>query len=381
MPHTLNPPANTFGECGGCEFQDIPYPDQATAKRSALIELIASKGLSTLIDTTNIELVQSPKALGYRQRMDYVFAFNKGGLRKRNSHKWVIELEECPLLGNTTFNTFIQARALAREQELLSYNYLNHQGFLRYFVIRRTRLGETMLSLVTKNRENSKEIEEIAHSIITNGLASSVHWLLQESLSDMSFGESIQHWGAEYIREEYLGKSFFIAPNTFFQANPDVAEMAYYRIRDQVSKTAPEFVIDTYSGTGIIAQLLADKVKHVVAVENVKDNLTIAAANLKYNAISNVELVEADALHYLRDLECRLPHIVVNPPRVGLGEKAARAILKLAPDFISYMSCNPLTLMSDLDILKEEYSVEECTLYDMFPQTRHWETLLLLQRK
>ncbi len=370
-----------FDECGGCEFQDIDYPSQAQAMRTAFKELVIKKDLSEVINTSSIGLVASPKALGYRQRMDYVYAFHKAGLRKRGSHKWVIDLEECPLLGEAGFAAFQRAKDLAKERELISYNYLNHQGYLRYFVVRKTRPGGIMLSLVTKSREHATEIAEIANTLLTEGLATSVHWLLQESLSEVSFGESIQHWADEYISENYLGKTFYIAPNTFFQANADVAEIAYTQIKKHVIKSRPSLVIDTYSGTGVIAQLISENVDRVIAVENVKENLTIAAANLKNNSITNVEFVEADALKYLASFEESPEHIILNPPRVGLGDKASKEVCRIAPDVISYMSCNPLTLLSDLLILSEFYTVEECTVFDMFPQTKHWETLVLLKKK
>ncbi len=376
----ISPECTHFGECGGCEFQDIEYSFQAEAKRDVLIKLIHERKLSNKITSSNIDLVTSPKPLGYRQRMDYVYAFNKAGLRKRNSHKWVIDLEECPLLGNLPFKAFQRAKELAEEKELQSYNYLSHIGFLRYFVIRRTRLGEVLLSIVTKSSENEEAVNDIAETIINEGLATSVHWLLQESMSDVSFGESIKYWGEEYIRENYLGKIFYIAPNTFFQANPDVAEKAYTKIKEHVISSKPDLVIDTYSGTGIIAQLIAENVKEVIAVENVKENLKIAAANLSNNKINNVELIEDDAFKYLASFDKSPEHIVVNPPRVGLDEKACNEICRIAPEVISYMSCNPLTLLKDLEILLSMYSIEECTVYDMFPQTKHWETLVLLKK-
>ncbi len=377
----VTPECRHFGECGGCEFQDIEYQSQAEAKRGVLIELIAQNDLNTLIPAESIGLTPSPISFGYRQRMDYVFAFDKAGLRKRNSHKWVIDLEECPLLGDKPFQAFHRARNLADERKLSSYNYLSHEGYLRYFVIRRTRRGEILVSLVTKSREFAADIDYIAKTLLSENLATSIHWLLQESISEVSFGESIQHWGTEYITEDYLGKSFYISPNTFFQANPNVAEKAYAQICTHVQNSGAEFIIDTYSGTGIIAQLISSEAKEIIAVENVAENIEIARANLENNRITNVTLITEDAFKYLNSLQRAPEHIIVNPPRIGLGDKACTELLRIAPEVISYMSCNPLTLLTDLKQLATSYKVTECTVYDMFPQTRHWETLVLLQKK
>lgn len=416
------PVCRHFGVCGGCEYQHVPYARQTAAKVNAFRALAARHNLTDYLPLTDLHITGSPQEFGYRQRMDYVFAFGKAGLRERGSHKFVVELEECPLLGERGFAAYKRAVELARAGGLEPYNYLRNEGYLRYLVVRRAREssgGAVMLSLVTKSREHETEVGQIAQTLLAEGLTQSVHWLLQDTLSDVSFGDPLRHWGAEHITEIYAGKTFRIGPNTFFQANPAVAEEAYLRIAAFAAEVraltgGDMLAVDAYSGTGVIAQLIAAGCGHVAAVENVPDNVAIARENLRCNQVPNVTLHEEDAGAFLAAATERPDLLVVNPPRTGLGPKAVRALRKVGAPYLAYMSCNPATLMEDLggllgltdepatpegadapllplDVHKPArpkdkeapgafYRVSSTQLYDMFPQTRHWETLVLLQR-
>lgn len=374
------PACKHFAECGGCEFLDIPYEKQLRAKVSVFKQLIKRKGLSPVFPLKEIEIIASDRELAYRARMDYVYAFNNAGLRRRHSHRFVVDLEECPLISEKGFAAFKRAKELAQDYELESYDYIEHTGFLRYFVVRVTRSGSVMLLLVTKSKDREREIGKIAKALLDGGYVESVYWLLQEGISDVSSGESLQCYGAEYIKETYLGQEFLVAPDIFFQANAGVAEQAYAKIIEHIRQTKAQQVIDCYSGTGVIGQLLADKVESVLAIEENIENVKLAEKNMINNRITKVKNIVADAEIFLQDYKGAIEHLVVNPPRAGLGRRTAESICRIAPEAISYMSCNPVTLASDMDVLREKYEIVECTLFDMFPQTRHFETLVLLRQ-
>lgn len=372
-----------FNECGGCEYQDYAYAAQTAAKLAVWTRLAAEVGL----ELPAAEITVSPREFGYRQRMDYVFAFAAAGLRQRRSFRRVVALQQCPLLGDAGFAAFRRARELAEENGLSSHDFIKHNGFLRYFVVRRTRPGGVMLSLVTYTREHAEAVEKIARALLAEKLATSVYWLHNPGLADMSFGEPVQFWGEEYLTETYAGKRFFIGPNTFAQANPDVAELAYQRI---VRHNAGEkHVCDAYSGTGAIGELLAPHCEKITAVENVPANVELARLHAQANGAANIENVLDDAQNFLTATaravtetgETPYSAIVVNPPRSGIGEKAAQALVTIGAPKLTYMSCNPQTLITDLKTLLPVYRAESVTLFDMFPQTHHWETLVLLDKR
>lgn len=405
---SAEPACPHFGDCGGCEFQDVPYPDQLAAKRRAfdyilgeVINGIAEQAeaadnedeaarLRGKVDRLNAafadqapDIVASPMPLGYRQRMDYVFAFGMAGLRRVNRHRQVVELEACPLLGEECFAIVKKARRLADAAGLESYDYMRHNGELRYFVVRRSRNGEVLLSLVTKTEEPRDRILSLLETLYKDGDIASGHWLLAPGLGDVSFGKEMAHVGAASIAESMNGATLRIGPNTFFQSNPAVAEIAYAAIRDFVPSGG--VALDLYSGVGSIALTVAGKAGSVTAVENVPENVALAQENIRANAIANVELITDSSARYLEERTADpsaqpIDFMAVNPPRPGVEGGGMEALQRLGPKRLAYLSCNPFTLFRNVAEILDRYRVLSTTIYDMFPQTRHFETLALMER-
>ncbi len=411
---TAMPACRHFGECGGCEFQDVPYDRQLEAKRGAfrfiLADVIAGfreRADAALADSRSDDaaadrrraalleeafsglepgIVPSPRQLGYRQRMDYVFAFGKAGLRRVNRHRHVVELEECPLLGEQGFGVMRKARRLADAAGLESYDYMKHAGELRYFVVRRSRNRQVLLSLVTKSRDSGDAVLDVLRTLVDDGDIASGHWLLAPGLGDVSFGDALESVGNPFITEEMNSLSLAIGPNVFFQSNPAVAEKAYAAIRAFAPAGAE--TLDMYSGVGSIAATLSSGAGGrgcVTAVENVPENVALAEQNFRNNGLSGITLVQDDSSRYLADLAAdpvrpRPAMVVVNPPRPGVEGEGMRAIAGLAPGRLAYLSCNPFTLLRNLADILDSYRVRSLEIYDMFPQTRHFESLALLEK-
>lgn len=395
---TAPPVCRHFGDCGGCEFQDVPYPAQLEAKRRAFAFIAENvrdhfrekaaperaERLERLLAGDEPAIQPSPRQLGYRQRMDYVFAFGMAGLRRAGRHRQVVDLAECPLLGEAGFAAFRRAGILAREMGIPDYDYMKHVGELRYCVVRRSRNGETLASLVSKSPAAEPIVMAILRRLVDEGVATSGHWLLAEGMGDVSFGKPLAHVGAPWIVESMNGVSLRLGPNTFFQSNPDVAEKAYAAIADFCPPGGR--ALDLYSGVGSIALSIAPKAGAVEAVENVPENVLLAQVNRRENAADNVLLVNDDSAAFLRRLADdpgapRPDLVVVNPPRPGVEGDGMADLARLGPERFAYLSCNPFTLLRNLAELPEEYRLRSLTLYDMFPQTRHFETLALLERK
>lgn len=406
---SASPRCRHFGECGGCEFQDVPYDAQLAAKRAAFDFIageivrdlregapadaggpgvdpergIRADRLEKALSELPIHIEASPGEFGYRQRMDYVFAFGKAGLRRANRHRQVVDLEECPLLGDAGFEVMRKARVLAEVAGLESYDYMRHTGELRYFVVRRSRTGETLLSLVTKSRAPEGPIRNILEPLVETGDIVSGHWLLAEGLGDVSFGDPLACVGRPWIAENMNGLALRIGPNTFFQSNPAVAEKAYAAISAFVPKGGR--VLDMYSGVGSIAAGVASAAREVVAVENVAENIGLAEVNIRENGLDNVRLVREDSAAFLRrladgDAADRPDMVIVNPPRPGVEGDGMQAIKRLGPPRLAYLSCNPFTLLRNISEILDDYSLHALTIYDMFPQTRHFESLALLEK-
>lgn len=389
-------PCPHFGACGGCMFADVPYAKQLEAKQGAaafVARTVADRlppgpaallraSLQPLTDAGPLPIVPSPSPWAYRQRMDYVCAFGTAGLRRAGSHRRVEGLTQCPLLGARGFAAFARAFALASDCGWEPYDYIHHHGFLRYVVVRQTRDGQILVSLVTKTPDRADEARAILQQLHAEGYATSGWRLVAPGLGDTSFGEPDITVGAPWIVETLNNVRLRIGPNTFFQANPAVAERAYAALAAFCPSGGE--VLDLYSGTGSIALSCAGHAGRVTAVENVPANVELARANLADCASSNVDLVLDDSAAYLarRAAAGNAPDLtVVNPPRPGVENGGMAALAALAPRRLAYLSCNPYTLFANLSEVLHLYTLRSLTLYDMFPQTKHFESLALLEKR
>lgn len=368
--------------CGGCDLQEHPYDEQLAIKGALWRRVIEHFDADAWLGGIEPTIIPSPKQTRYRQRMDYTVAFGKCGLRQAGDWRTLIDLQECHLLPERGFAAMRRAVELGDEFGLKHYNFITQKGFWRYCSLRCTSLDQVMLCLTTAHRDHARGVERTAQALLDEGLVDSVHWLVNESKSDRAGGEPETHWGQEFIEERILDKIFPIGPASFFQANQAVTEQAYARLRDWLRATSPRCGLDLYAGIGTIASLLADCCQRVIAVENDPANLALFRQACDRNGIANVELVASGVEEWL--LAGDLPDIdalVINPPRIGLRERGSHVVRDLGAGRLGYMSCNPLSLVRDLDILRQAYEIVSVNIFDMFPQTRHFETVVLLERR
>ncbi len=127
--------------------------------------------------------------------------------------------------------------------------------------------------------------------------------------------------------------------------------------------------------------VFGDLVESVTAVENFSENVRMAQMNLENNNVTNVEFIEQDVAEFLQEEGLDMEFTVLNPPRKGMHEKALRRIVEIEPDNLAYLSCSPRSLLEDLGILFRKYKPIKLQVFDMFPQTEHFETLVLLTKK
>ena len=189
-------------------------------------------------------------------------------------------------------------------------------------------------------------------------------------------------FGKDFLIEELLGLFFRISTFSFFQTNSRGAEVLYNTARDFIGDIGNKVIFDLYSGTGTIAQVLAPVAKKVIGVEIVAEAVDAARDNTNFNNISNCEFICGDVLKVLDSIEDKPDLIVLDPPREGIHPKALDKIIAYGVDRIVYISCNPVSLARDLGSLQAGgYKLVKAKCVDMFPQTSHVETVVLLERK
>lgn len=369
----VNPRCAHFSECGGCSFQNISYEDQLDMKFRFLSELFD--------DQFDLEpqIHPSPQPFYYRHRMDYTCAFSRIGLRRRGDYTEVIDLNECHLISQRAVELFMFIKKRIRELEIRDYDFLEHEGFLRYVVFREAKFTDDLMVIFTTANPPSVLQQERLLQLMDDTLekAASVYWLKHEKLSNHSYGDTVKYLGAPYIIERLREYQFIIKPDTFFQSNPLLIRRAY----DDIKENAHGKALDLYCGAGTISIYISDACKHITGVELVNSSVEAARENARLNGLENALFFAEDVAEFLKGKH-HFDVIVIDPPRAGMSKKIIRRIKRIAPKRIVYMSCNPVTQLNDLMRLSDEYKLERpIRAYDMFPQTYHIETVAVLSRR
>lgn len=361
----VTPPCQHFPTCGGCMFEDLAYENQLNLKKDYINKLMDG--------IVSVDSVYAENPLKYRNRMDLVTAFGKSGLREAGSFKYVVDVESCEIMQDKANNIFKKIKVLLKNHEIQDYNYLNHEGYLRYVIIRQAYFTkQLMVNFVIAKKDNrlQKVIDEIIDEV------DSISLILSDGLGDVSFGEVIEDIKGGFIEENFEGISYRITPNSFFQSNSVVAVAMYKKIKEHVTGR----VLDLYSGVGSITLFVADKAETVVGVETIQEAVDNANVNKQVNKIENVEFICEDAFKYVKEHGGEFDTLIIDPPRMGMNPKMVKYVNEMKPPKIVYMSCNPATFKENLEDLVD-YEITSFEAFDMFPQTPHLESLAILERK
>jgi 23S rRNA (uracil-5-)-methyltransferase RumA len=375
----VEPRCPHVGMCGGCTFQDRAYADQVAAKAAAL---------NTLWENPDppLAVVPSPDPFAYRTRMDYVTTKGRFGLRRRGKWNYIIELETCHLIPPAAFGVVHRLWLKAQELGIPDYNVRSHEGFLRYLVVRRSPQDTLLIALVTADGGGAYDegVETLAALALEQPGVEGVHWLINDSLTDLSFGEPRRFWGAETLPMRVGPLTLHIGPNTFFQNNVHLLDALLEAVREAVTageESAPAAVADLYGGVGLIALHLSPYVGRVVTVESHAESAALARRNAHLNQTANVAVVSEDVHAFGQQQPAgAFACVVADPPRTGLGGDVCAELLRMLPRRIVYVSCNPLTQREDIARLAAAYRLTTLRGYDMFPHTPHVEMLAVLER-
>ena len=358
-----------YPRCGGCQIQHIPYIQQIRTKERYLKKVFHR----------NIKIASAPAQFRYRGRMDFITTFCKTGLHKKGSFRRIVDIEHCPLLSEKANGVFQQVKHLCKDYAIPDYDINRKCGFLKHVVLRETQAGAIMVIFISAQADESVESEfkKLMEHIITSTGAVSCWWLLSESLTDRTQAVRYHFTGEPDIIETIGNIRFAIGPETFFQNNISVAWMCYDMIRSHLKEK--ENVLDAYCGCGVIGLYVHDRSSKIVGVDRNTQSIESARRNAEMNKISNVEFIEHDAASFIRQTGYSFDTVILDPPRQGLMSSATKAITEVPPKKIIYMSCNPQTQFRDIRRLTKHRLIE-IKGFDMFPQTKHIETVAVLER-
>lgn len=384
-------------KCGGCQHTDVPYAEQLKKKQRIVEQLLKKYGkVCRIIGMENPE--------HYRNKVHAAFAFQKGlgivsGIYQEGTHH-VVSVDECLLEDRKADEIIVSIRQLAKSFKIKAYDEDTGYGLLRHVLVRTGHAtGQIMVVLVlgspvlpSKNnfvRELCKLHPEIT-TIVLN---------VNNKRTSMVLGDKEQVlYGKGYIEDRLCGRTFRISPKSFYQVNAVQTEKLYDKAIEYAALTGRETVIDAYCGIGTIGLAAAEHVKKVIGVELNQAAVRDAVVNAKVNGIRNADFYQNDAGRFMIQLAEageKVDVVFMDPPRSGSTEAFMDALLRLQPERIVYVSCNPETLARDLEYLTRAgqgkngkkgtgrgagYRVAEMTPVDMFPFTDSIETVVSLSR-
>lgn len=376
-----------YSQTGTMPLQHLSYEAQLRFKKQQVIN--ALERIAKLPDISVNDTVGMEYPFGYRNKAQVPVREVDGklttGFFRKNSHDF-IPLENFVIQDPKIDKAIITVRDILRDYSIKSYDETNHIGDLRHIIVRRGYFTkELMIVLVTRSASLHRE-EEVVRKIKEQlpELVSLVHNINPHKTNVILGKESTVLFGEDRYHDVLLGDTFTISHQSFYQVNPLQTEKLYQTAVDFAELTGNETVIDAYCGIGTLTLALAKKAKHVYGIEIVEPAIGNAKLNAKQNQVTNVSFEVGAAEKWIVNKVNeggKVDVVVVDPPRKGLAQEFIDAVLEIKPSRMVYVSCNPATLARDLQLLsKGGYDVIKVQPVDMFPQTTHVETIVLLQR-
>ena len=379
MPNTC---INYEKKCGGCPLLALPYREQLAKKQARLQELLGG--------FAPVKAVQGmAEPLHYRNKAIASFATQRGklvcGLYAEGTHR-VLPGADCLLQEEILNKTLAAVLDAARACRWTAYDEDRGTGFLRHTVLRSSCSGKVLVTLVTPGPDlpGSKNF--------CTALRKKAPWVvsivqnINPTRSSAVLGSREKTlYGPGFVLDTLCGTQFAISSRSFYQVNRTQTEVLYKKALELAKLTGRETVIDAYCGIGTIGLCAAPLAKQVIGVERNPAAVKDAAANARRNKIANARFVCADATEWMVAAagEGLHPDVVfLDPPRAGSTPECIAAVNKMKPRRVVYVSCDPETLARDVAAFTRlGWRAAKFCPVDLFPQTKHVETVVLLSHK
>ena len=402
----VRPKCPVYEKCGGCQLQHLKYKHQLILKRKIVKDCLSK---IAFLDEKVMPTVPSELEYGYRNKLQLPIRTEKNGIAigffAQNSHR-IVQINDCPIQPWWCGKIIKIIRKYIDVFDVTAYSEESKCGLLKHVVVRDVD-GKLIITVVINGNE-LPQANKLADLLSTEFNEFSLFVNINKDDTNVIFGKEFKCvYGRKKVVSSDMGVKFEIGPESFMQVN-DLVRRNIYREAVKAADPDPDtVVIDAYSGAGLLTAIFATRAKKAVGIEIVKEAVDCADELKKLNGLDEkMENICAPcevALPVVMERE-RLGGtkftLILDPPRQGVDEKLISAIKTSLPERIVYISCSPQTLSRDLGLLSEtlvredgelkkapengefsKYKIEYVKPFDMFPQTRHVETLVCLSKK
>ncbi len=375
----------------GCELFFLDYKKQLEFKKEYVTKLFKKKEFDININKIHPSPIQNE----YRNKMEYSFGdMSLNGELNLGLHVpgryYDIQSNSNLSMVDDDFNTIVKEVELyCRKKGYKKFYKKDGTGLLRNLIVRKGKFTNEILIGISTSCESFDKEDFVSFllSLNLNAKIVGILHLKNNSVADVvKQGEDDEIlYGKDYYNEKILGLNFKISFFSFFQTNSACTEVLYTKVKEIVNTLKPKKALDLFCGTGTISQVLSNEVKELIGIEIIEDAVIMANENAKTNNINNCSYIAGDVFKVLKDKSnsnFNSDLIIVDPPRSGISKKALEKIIALDVKNILYVSCNPRTLAIDYEILNEAgYEIQNIELVDMYPHTKHVESVVLMTRK
>ncbi|MBZ2406483.1 23S rRNA (uracil(1939)-C(5))-methyltransferase RlmD [Liquorilactobacillus hordei] len=377
----------TYTQTGIAPLQHLKYDAQLSFKRNQVVELLKKSHLEE-IEVAPVLGMDEP--VHYRNKAQVPVRMVKNqletGFFKKNSHNFV-PMEDYLIQDERIDEVIKSVRNILRKYMISAYDEKTHKGVVRHIIVRRGYYShEVMVVLVTRAKK-IPESDEIVDEILK--ACPDVRTVVQnvnQEKTNVILGKTEKILAGDgRITDSLNGINFEISAHSFYQVNSIQTEKIYQKVVEAAELTGKETVIDAYCGIGTISLNLAQKAAKVYGVEIVPEAIADAKKNATVNDINNATFEVGTASEWMSKWseDGIKPDVVVfDPPRKGLEPEVINSTVKLSPEKIVYVSCNPATLVRDIQLFTEQgyQVVKPIQPVDQFPMTTHIESVTVLKR-
>ena len=388
-PERVKPRCPYYGKCGGCQLEHISYPYQLELKKELVVE-----SFSKYIDGNKVKEVKIYDTIGmddpwgYRNKTSLPTRHDGErvvvGMYELNSNR-LVYIDKCLLENELITKAIKDILDYLTKASINVYNPRYQSGDLRYIIARGfPGINEVQVTFVL-TREDKRHINILKDVIKLDNIVS-VNYTINDDAKAVEIitGEVINIAGKERIEGKLGNLKFDISPSAFFQLNTKQIEVLYNEILKAINPTGEEKVLDLFCGIGSIGLYIASYVKEVRGIDINKESIKDAINFSHINNITNARFYAGNIIEVNKKFEKEgffADVVIVDPPRKGIELQLLNYFQKAKIKRIVYVSCNPATLVKNLNHLQKDYEIEYVQPLDMFPETANVETVCLLKNR